>query len=331
MRQIVVKDLPKGKLEPHHFELQEVDQPVPADGEVLARVILMSIDAANRGWLKGATYRAAVNAGDAMPTYAVCEVVQSKSNRLAPGDIVLTEATWSDYVTAPAHKVMKMPRVPHLTNLLSVFGIAGKTAFHGLLQIGEPLAGETIVVSAAAGSVGGYVGQIGKALGCRVVGIAGGPDKCAYVTNDLGFDACVDYKAGNVFKDLRAACPDGIDVYFDNVGGDILETALNLMNERGRVVCCGAISQYDGDTATGPRNLPGVVVVKRLRMQGFIVMDFAADDAKATRALQAWMAQGKIKVTEDIVEGLENAPHALIGLLAGDNVGKRMVRVGPDP
>lgn len=331
MRQIVVKELPKGKLEPGHFEMQEVDQPSPGPNEALCRVILMSIDAANRGWLKGATYRAAVEAGDAMPTYAICEVVESNSNRLKPGDLVAAEATWSDYVTVEAHKAQKLPRVPQLTNLLSVFGIAGKTAFHGLLQIGEPLAGETILVSAAAGSVGGYVGQIGKALGCRVVGIAGGPEKCSHVTGELGFDVCIDYKAGNLFKDIRAACPDGIDVYFDNVGGEILETALNLMNERGRVVCCGAISQYDSDGATGPRNLPGIVVVKRLRMQGFIVMDFAADDAKATRALQAWVGAGKIKVMEDVVEGLENAPQALIGLLAGDNLGKRMVRVGPDP
>ena len=175
------------------------------------------------------------------------------------------------------------------------------------------------------------VGQIGKALGCRVVGIAGGPAKCAYVTKELGFDDCIDYRAGGMFKALRAACPDGIDVYFDNVGGEILELVLGLMNERGRVVCCGAISQYDTDAPTGPRNLPGVVVVKRLRMEGFIVMDFARDDAKAVRALQTWVAAGQIKVTEDIVDGLEKAPAALIGLLAGDNTGKRMVRVGPDP
>ncbi len=330
-RQIIVAELPTKTLGPEHFEMQEVDIPAPQTGEVLLRVILMSIDAANRGWLKGATYRAAVNAGDPMPTYAICEVVQSKSPRLDTGDIVVTEAVWADHIVAPAHKVMKLPDVRPLSNLLSVYGIAGKTAFHGLMQIGKPLAGETILVSAAAGSVGGYVGQIGKALGCRVVGLAGGPEKCAYVTDELGFDACIDYRAGNPFKALKAACPNGVDVYFDNVGGEILETALNLMNEQGRVVCCGAISQYDTDTPTGPRNLPGVVVVKRLKMEGFIVMDFAQHDAKAVRALQTWVASGQIKVREDIVDGLENAPTALIGLLGGDNTGKRMVRVGPDP
>ncbi|GGX63826.1 NADP-dependent oxidoreductase [Tateyamaria omphalii] len=330
-RQIVVASLPQGALGPEHFELREAETPAPQDGEVLLRTILMSIDAANRSWMQGATYRDAVNAGDAMPTYAICEVMESKSPRLAPGDIVATESVWADHVTRAAHKVQKLPKVQPLSHLLSVYGIAGKTAFHGLMQIGQPLAGETIVVSAAAGSVGGYVGQIGKALGCRVVGIAGGHEKCAFVTKELGFDACIDYRAGGIFKALKAACPNGVDVYFDNVGGDILETTLALMNERGRVVCCGAISQYDTTNPTGPRNLPGVVVVKRLRMEGFIVMDFARDDAKATRALQAWVQQGKIQVTEDIVEGLENAPQALIGLLKGDNTGKRMVRVGPDP
>ena len=298
---------------------------------MLLRTILMSIDAANRSWMQGATYRDAVKAGDAMPTYAICEVIDSKSPRLAPGDIVAAESVWADHVVRPAHKVQKLPPVRPLTHLLSVYGIAGKTAFHGLVQIGQPLAGETIVVSAAAGSVGGYVGQIGKALGCRVVGIAGGAEKCAHVQDTLGFDACVDYRAGGLFNALRAACPDGVDVYFDNVGGTVLETVLGLMNERGRVVCCGAISQYDTTTPTGPRNLPGVVVVKRLRMEGFIVMDFARDDAKATRALQTWVKAGRIKVIEDVVEGLENAPAALIGLLGGDNLGKRMVRVRADP
>ncbi|WP_299145316.1 NADP-dependent oxidoreductase [uncultured Tateyamaria sp.] len=330
-RQIVVASLPQGALEPSHFELQDAEMPTPQDGEVLLRTILMSIDAANRSWMQGATYRDAVQAGDPMPTYAICEVVESRSSRCAVGDIVAVESVWADYVTRPAHKTQKLPRVAPLSHLLSVYGIAGKTAFHGLLSVGQPLAGETIVVSAAAGSVGSYVGQIGKALGCRVVGIAGGAAKCSHVVDTLGFDACVDYQAGGVFKALRAACPDGVDVYFDNVGGAVLETTLALMNERGRVVCCGAISQYDTTTPSGPRNLPGMVVVKRLRMEGFIVMDFAHDDAKATRALQTWVSSGQITVTEDIVEGLENAPSALIGLLNGDNTGKRMVRVGPDP
>jgi len=223
-----------------------------------------------------------------------------------------------------------MPRVPQLSHLMSVFGIAGKTAFHGLISVGKPVPGETVVVSAAAGSVGVYVGQIAKAMGCRVVGIAGGAQKGAWLVDELGFDACVDYRDPAWSKALKAACPEGIDIYFDNVGGSVLETVLFRMNERGRIVCCGAVSQYDSTRPSGPRNLPGMIVVKRLRMEGFIVMDFAADDAKAVRAMQNWVASGAIKVQEDIVEGLENAPAALIGLLAGDNRGKRMVRVGAD-
>ena len=330
-RQIIVAELPTGALTPANFALSEAPMPVPAEGEVLLRVILMSIDAANRSWMQGATYRAAVNAGDAMPTYAICEVVESNSPRLSVGDVVAAEATWSDFITIAAHKVIKLPPVPKLSHLMSVFGIAGKTAYHGLMSIGQPQPGETVLVSAAAGSVGGYVGQIAKSLGCRVVGIAGGQEKCDWVMEQFGFDACIDYRADGLFKAIRAVCPEGVDVYFDNVGGVILETALNLMNERGRIVCCGAISQYENTAPTGPRNLPGALVVKRLRMEGFIVMDFAHNDATAIRAMQGMMERGELKVTEDIVEGLENAPSALIGLLNGDNKGKRMVRVSADP
>lgn len=331
MQQIVVKTLPKGPLEAAHFEVQTVPRPEPGPNQVLLRTILMSIDAANRSWLQGATYRAAVKAGDLMPTFAVSEVVESTMPRFQAGDIVVSEGVWAEYHVQKSHHCQKVHEVPRLENLMSVFGIAGKTAYHGLVGVGRPMAGETLVVSAAAGSVGGYVGQIGKALGCRVVGIAGGPEKCDWVTQHLGFDACIDYRADGLYKSLRRACPDGVDVYFDNVGGDVLESTLALMNERGRVVCCGAISQYDTGDVAGPRNLPGVVVIKRLRMEGFIVTDHAREDAKALRALQAWVAQGKLKVEEDVYDGLASAPDALIGLLAGDNRGKRMVRVGPDP
>ena len=330
-RQITIAELPTGALTPAHFKMSDVEMPEAGEGEVLLRVILISIDAANRSWMKGATYRAAVQAGDPMPTYAICEVAASNSPELALGDIVAADATWSDYITTKAHKVQKLPKVHTLSHLMSVYGIAGKTAFHGLMSIGKPLAGETVLVSAAAGSVGGYVGQIASALGCRVVGIAGGPEKCAWVQEQLGFDACVDYREAGLSKALFAACPDGADVYFDNVGGKVLESAINVMNQKGRVVCCGAISQYDTDTPTGPRNLPGALVVKRLSMEGFIVMDFAHNDAKCLRAMQHWVASGQLKVFEDIVDGLENAPQALIGLLNGDNKGKRLVRVAADP
>ncbi|WP_146345607.1 NADP-dependent oxidoreductase [Falsiphaeobacter marinintestinus] len=330
-RQVRVTELPKGTLKQDNFELTEADMPAVQDGQVLVKTTLISIDAAMRAWMQGATYRAPVKPGDAMPCYAISEVVDGNGTKFQSGDLVAGESVWADYAALPARGLMKLPKVEPLSHLMSVYGIAGKTAFHGLVNVGRVIAGETVLVSAAAGSVGGFVGQIAKAFGCRVVGIAGGPEKCAWVTEELGFDACVDYRDPGMFKALRAACPDGVDVYFDNVGGQVLETALFVMNERGRVVCCGAVSQYDTDAATGPRNLPGLVVVKRLRMEGFIVMDFVREDAAALRALQTWVASGQIKVTEDIVEGLENAPAALIGLLAGENKGKRMVRVAADP
>ncbi|MBB97127.1 MAG: NADP-dependent oxidoreductase [Rhodobacteraceae bacterium] len=331
MKQIIVAQLPKGALTPDHFRIEDAPAPVPGDGEVRLKVILMSIDAANRSWLQGATYRAAVHVGDIMPTYAICEIVESRAPGLSVGDIVAAEAGWAEELVLPATSVAQMPDLRPLSHLLSVYGIAGKTAYHGLVGIGRPQAGETVLVSAAAGSVGGYVGQIAKAMGCRAVGIAGGPEKCRWVVEHLGFDACLDYREPGLNRALKAACPDGVDIYFDNVGGAVLETALFHMNTRGRVVCCGAISQYDSTTPSGPRNLPGLVVVKRLRMEGFIVMDHAADDAKALASLRKWVQAGQVKVTEDIIDGLDHAPQALIGLLAGDNRGKRMVRVAPDP
>ena len=197
---------------------------------------------------------------------------------------------WQDYAAVPAKHLSKMPRMEPMTHLLSVYGIAGLTAYFGLLDVGKPKAGETVVVSAAAGSVGSIVGQIAKIKGCHVVGIAGGKDKCHWLTSELGFDAAVDYKDGATFKALRAAAPKGIDVYFDNVGGDILEACLAQMNNRGRIACCGAISQYDGaPSAHGPRGVPGLIVVKRLIMQGFIVMDYMDQRDKALADLQSWV------------------------------------------
>jgi len=330
-KQVIIRELPQGELTNDHFAVVDGEVPEISDGQVRVRTILMSIDAANRAWMQGATYREAVKAGDVMHTYSIGEVVESKDPSRAVGDVVAVEARWAEQVAVKARHTVKLPDYRPLTHMLSVMGIAGKTAYHGLIGVGQPKAGETVVVSAAAGSVGIFVGQIAKALGCRAVGIAGGQEKCDWVVNELGFDACVDYRGGNLFRELKAACPDGVDVYFDNVGGEILETALFLMNLKGRVVCCGAVSQYNETAPSGPRNLPGLVVVKRLRMEGFIVMDFADQDAKAEADLLGWIKSGQIRVVEDVVEGLENAPQALTGLLAGENRGKRMVRVSADP
>ena len=327
-RQILLVEKPTGKLGPEHFKLAQAPIPQPGDGEVLVRVRYISLDAANRAWMHGATYRAAVEANTVMAGGGIAEVVSSKAPGFAPGDIVFGDTGWQDYAVAPAKHLTKMPKVEPMTHLLSVYGIAGLTAYFGLLDVGKPKAGETVVVSAAAGSVGSIVGQIARIKGCRVVGIAGGKEKCNWLTSELGFDAAVDYKDGAVFRALKAAVPNGIDVYFDNVGGEILEACLAQMNNRGRISCCGAISQYDGTpSAHGPRGVPGLIVVKRLVMQGFIVMDFMNERDEALNDLQSWVASGKLKVQEDVIKGLENTPKALIGLLAGENRGKRMIKV----
>jgi hypothetical protein len=305
--------------------------PVPGDAQVLVRTILLSQDAANRAWMQGATYRDAVNPGDVMHGYALCEVVESNAPDHQPGDLVLGEAGWQQFAALDAGAVQPAAKVRPLTHLLSVMGIAGKTAYHGLLNVAGIEAGETLLVSAAAGSVGSLVGQIGKIRGARVVGVAGGPEKCAWVVDELGFDACIDYKGEAVPAALGQHCPGGVDVYFDNVGGEVLQAALFAMNQRGRIACCGAVSMYDGGPLTGPIGIPGLLVVKRVRMEGFIVMDFADRDADAERDLTAWVADGRLKVIEDVIDGLENAPRGLIGLLAGENRGKRIIRVGPDP
>jgi NADPH-dependent curcumin reductase CurA len=278
--------------------------------------------------MHGATYRPALETNAVMAGGAIAEVVESKAPGLAPGDLVFGDTGWQDYALAAAKHLTKLPRVEPMTRLLSVYGIAGLTAYFGLIDVGRPQPGETVVISAAAGSVGSIVGQIAKIKGCRVIGIAGGVEKCRWLTEHLGLDAAVDYKGGGLFKALRAAAPKGVDVYFDNVGGEVLEACLAQMNAHGRIACCGAISQYDGaPAAAGPRGVPGLIVVKRLIMQGFIVMDYFAERDRAIADLSAWVEAGKLKVEEDIIDGLENTPSALIGLLAGENRGKRMVRL----
>ena len=332
-RQIVLAERPVGEPNSDTLRLASSDIPVAGTGEMLLRTEYLSLDPYMRGRMNDAkSYADPVAIGAPMVGGTVAQVVSSNLDGFSAGDWVLSFSGWQDYAVSDGVGVTNMGQNPaHPSWALGIMGMPGLTAYAGLLFIGEPKEGETVVTAAATGPVGATVGQIAKIKGCRAVGIAGGAEKCAHAVNELGFDACLDYREAGLSKKISQACPTGVDVYFDNVGGKILESALNFMNERGRAVCCGAISQYDTDTPTGPRNLPGVVVVKRLKMEGFIVMDFAHNDAKALRALQHWVSTGQIKVTEDIVEGLESAPAALIGLLAGDNKGKRLVRVAADP
>lgn len=332
-RQYVLARRPKGPLQETDFEFRETPIPEPGPGEVLTRTIYISIDPANRAWMSPVkTYVDPVQVGGAMDGFTLAEVIRSNAPGLAPGDIVEGMNGWQDYRVLPSRVLHKVEKRRPLSMILSGLGVTAKTAYFGLLDVGAPKAGETVVVSAAAGAVGSVAGQLAKIHGCHVVGLAGSDEKCGWITRQLSFDAAINYKTRDVPRALGEACPSGIDVYFDNVGGDILEAALFLMNARGRIVCCGSVSQYDtGTPAGGPRGVPGLLVVKRLRMEGFIVMDYSGRRKEAEDALARWIVQGRLRIQEDIVEGLERAPRALIGLLHGDNTGKRMVRVAPEP
>jgi NADPH-dependent curcumin reductase CurA len=328
-RQIVLDQLPQGdKLGPQHFRLANGARPTPREGEVLLRTRYISLDAANRAWMQGATYRSALESGQVMAGGALAEVVESNVAHLTPGDVVFADTGWQDYAVLPGKRLAKLPALEPMTHLMSVYGIAGLTAYFGLLECGKPKPGETVVVSAAAGSVGSIVGQIAKIKGCKVVGIVGGAEKGRWLVEELGFDATLDYKAGDLRRQMKEAVPEGIDVYFDNTGGEILETCLFAMKNFGRIACCGAVSQYDGAAPPhGPRGIPGLIVTKRLTLRGFVVMDFDDQREQALKDLQGWVASGQLKVQEDIIDGLENTPAALIGLLNGDNRGKRMIKV----
>jgi hypothetical protein len=325
--QVVLARLPTGKLSTDDFELRDAPAPEPGDGEVLVQTLLLSIDAANRAWMQGATYRSALAAGDVMAGLVLGRVEVSNAPGVAVGDIVEAESGWQERAVHPARAVRRVEVRRPLTNHLSVLGITGRTAWTGLFDVGRPQPGETVLVSAAAGATGNVVGQLAKRHGCRVVGVAGSAEKLRFCTEELGFDAAVSHRDEHLHRALKAACPDGVDVYFDNTGGRVLEAALSRMNLRGRIVCCGVVSQYDTDNpAPGPRGVPGLLVTKRLRMEGFVVLD-DLDGAAAREGLVAALDAGELKVVEDVLDGLDRAPEALVGLLAGDNVGKRMVRV----
>ena len=326
---------PTGAATRENFSYGEESVAQPADGGVLVKTLMLSLDPAMRGWMnEGRSYIPPVQIGEVMRAGGVGRVVASKNPAFAVGDVVYGTLGVQEYALVSADEVKRSGltkidlKAGTASQWLNVLGMPGMTGYFGLLEVGLAKAGDTVVVSGAAGAVGQTVGQLAKIKGCRVVGIAGGKDKCHWLTSELGFDAAVDYKDGATFKALRAAAPKGIDVYFDNVGGDILEACIAQMNLNGRIACCGAISQYDGvPSAHGPRGVPGLIVVKRLTMQGFIVMDYMDRRDAALADLQSWVASGQLKVQEDVINGIENTPQALIGLLAGENRGKRMVKV----
>ncbi len=319
---------PNAEVGPEHFDLREIPIADPGSGEVLVRTTLLSLDPASRAWMQGTTYRSMLNPGDVMAGWGLGEVVQSNAAGFAPGDLVTGEVGWQQYAVLPARALTKHDRKHKPEHILGVLGITGLTAYFGMLDVGRPRPGETVLVSGAAGAVGSIAGQIAKIGGCRVVGTTGGSEKCTWLVDELRFDAGVDYKGGNIDGALKAACPNGIDVYFDNTGGDVLTAALRRMNVYGRVACCGAISQYNTATPSpGPAGVPGFLVTKRIRMEGFVVMDFYNRRREAEAALARWLADGTLKAAVDVIEGFERMPSALAGMFAGRNRGKLMVRV----
>jgi NADPH-dependent curcumin reductase CurA len=304
-----------------------------ADGEITVKTLYLSLDPAMRGWMNDAkSYIRPVAIGEVMRAGGVGEVVASKSPKFAVGDIVSggigVQAYWQGAADDKSASFFRIDsRLAPLTTWMNTLGMPGMTAYFGLLEVGQPKAGETVVVSGAAGAVGQTVGQVARQLGCRVVGIAGGKEKCDFVVNELGFDACIDYKTGSVRDGLKEHCPKGVDVYFDNVGGDILDTVLTRINMKARIVICGAISQYNNTTPVkGPANYLSLLV-NRARMEGMVVFDYADRYHVGVAALAGWLKEGKIKSKEDVVQGLENFPQALTMLFEGKNFGKLVLKV----
>jgi NADPH-dependent curcumin reductase CurA len=298
-------------------------------GDVLVGVEYISLDPAMRGWMnEGKSYVPPVKIGEVMRAGAVGRVLESKAEGFAAGDYVTGGLGVQSLAVMKGTELRQIdPKLAPLPVYLNLLGMTGMTAYFGLLEVGEPKAGDTVVVSGAAGAVGAAVGQIAKIKGCRVVGIAGGAEKCGYIVEELGFDAAIDYKAGDVAAGLRAHCPRGIDVYFDNVGGEILEACLARINLHARIVICGAISQYNATTPPkGPANYLSLLV-NRARMQGMIVFDYADRYHIAAKAMAGWMAEGKLKGREDIVEGIETFPATLLKLFSGENEGKLIIKV----
>jgi NADPH-dependent curcumin reductase CurA len=328
-RQFLLAKRPVGAATRDTFTYQEVPVGTPQDGQVLVRNEYLSLDPAMRGWMnEGKSYIPPVGIGEVMRALGVGKVIASNHPKFAVGDYVNGALGVQDYFLGEPRGFYKVdPTLAPLPRYLSALGMTGMTAYFALLDTGAPKAGETVVISGAAGAVGSIAGQIAKIKGCRVVGIAGGADKCKFLVDELGFDAAIDYKSEDVPAALKRECPKGVDVYFDNVGGDILDAVLSRLALKARVVICGAISQYNNkESVKGPANYLSLLV-NRARMEGFVVMDHAANFAAAGQEMGGWMAQGKLKSKEDIVEGLETFPETLMKLFNGENFGKLVLKV----
>jgi NADPH-dependent curcumin reductase CurA len=332
-RQWLLARRPQGLVSAEDFRWVETPPPTPQEGELLVRNLWLSCDPTQRGWIAGDTYLPAVQIGEVVRSFAVAEVVESRHPKFQRGQLVQGLFGWQDYACVKPGTISAPSPVPSgvpIETAMSALGFTGITAYFGLLDVGRPRPGETVVISAAAGATGSAVGQIAKIKGCRAVGIAGGAEKCRWLIDDYGFDAAIDYKKEDVGARLRELCPNGIDVFFDNVGGEILDAALARLAMRGRVVICGAIARYDQKQMVGPKNYLSLLV-QRGRMEGFIVLDYMPRAAEAVAELSAWLKDGRLKDRVDVVQGLENAPAALARLFKGENHGKQLVRIAEAP
>ena len=326
-RQWQLTSRPRGLPKQSDFTFATLPVPEPNDGEVLVRTHYISLDPAMRGWMNDVrSYIPPVKLGDVMRAGAVGEVVASKHPDFKRGDHAVGTFGMQDYAVADGKTVQKVDgAAAPLPLYLSALGMPGMTAYFGLLDVGAPVAGQTVVVSAASGAVGALVGQIARIKGCRVVGLAGGAEKCAYVRDVLGFDAVIDYKNEDVGRALGTHCPRGIDVYFDNVGGEILDQVLVRLARHARVVVCGAISQYNTTDVVGPKNYM-MLLVQHARMEGFVVFDYAARYGEGMAAMAGWLKDGSLKSKEDVVDGLETFPETLLKLFSGENFGKLVIK-----
>ena len=327
-RQVLLASRPQGAPTEDNFRIVETPLPSPGTGEVLVRNQWLSLDPYMRGRMSDAkSYVPPATLGEVMVGQTVGVVERSNDPRFVAGDTVLTSLGWQSHGVARGGELEKVDAtIAPASYYLGVLGMPGLTAWFGLFEVGMPKPGETVVVSAASGAVGSIVGQLAKLHGCRAVGIAGGPAKCDHVVRDLGFDACVDYKAGRLVEDLRAACPDGVDVDFENVGGGVLEAMLKQMNRYSRIVVCGMIAEYNRTEAYGYQGLRAILV-NRIRVQGMLVFDWKERYPEARRALAALVGAGKLRYRESVADGLDAAPRAFIGLLKGENIGKQLVKL----
>ncbi len=310
-----------------HFRLEERDLPPLEEGQMLLKTLWLGFDPAQRSWMDNlADYVAPTEVGGVMPGNAVAEVVESRHPNFAPGDLVTGLIGWRTHAVHDGRGLSKVPPGVPPTAVLGVLGITGLTAWFGLMRIGRPEAGDTLVVSGAAGSTGATVAQLGRIAGCRVIGIAGGEEKCQWLVHEARIDAVIDYKSEDVMARLKELAPDGIDVFYDNVGGEILDAALAHIAHHGRIVVCGAISQYNTARPQGPSRYLNLIL-RRARMEGFIVTDFAAEFAKAQSRLAQWIREGAIVYREDVQTGFENAPRTFLRLFSGANRGKQLLKV----